>query len=80
MGQLVDWAALRSVGLAGGWSVGGLVGRGVCPSVCLSVGGLVDQQVSLSLGQLVKQSVSYSDGLLGCLVHQLVGQCALLKD
>ena len=65
MGQLVDWSAVRSVGLAGGQSVGGLVGRWVCPSLCLSVGGLVAQPVSLSLGQLAKQSVTYSDGLLG---------------
>ena len=55
----------------------------VCPSVCLSVYlsvcDLVRQPVSLLLGQLVKQSVSRSDGLLGCLVHQLVGQCTLMK-
>ena len=66
MGQLVDWAAVRTVGLAGGQSVGGLVGRGVCPSVCLSVGSLVDQTVSLC--HLVSWSNSVLVIQMGCLV------------
>ena len=69
-GQLVclsaEWASwlIGSVGLAGGRSVGGLVGRWVCPSVCLSVGGLVDQPVC----RLVSWSNSLSVIQMGCLV------------